>query len=529
MAFLWFPPRHLGGNYCVFPSVLRQLENEEIREIPNRGRELMEIAGREVARHALSHFPDARDVLVFCGKGNNGGDGFVAAYYLQRCGLGVHLFIFGEPAESASDARFMFERVRSLPRTVIHTASDAGDILEWCRHRDILVIDAIFGTGYKPSHNPLMTRVYQCIAELSCPVLAVDMPSGIDAATGFRGSLEDEDPPRALMATETVTFGAPKIGQFVGEGPAYCGQLHCVDIGLRAMPSGDLRVRLLDDAYCERTLRAALRRSPDAHKGMCGHVVVVGGAESMPGACCMAARGALRAGCGLVTIAARAPLRAHDEIMVSSIAPTGTLELERFQGILAHADCLVVGPGLGRDDTARAIMEACQSFPGRIVLDADALWALSEQKYIFASPELYLTPHLGEAARLMGCTPREVARETVDVARTLAAHFSATVILKSHATVIASRASRVQPPRCALNPYPNPAVATAGAGDVLAGILAGILAQARGGACARWLDPFDVASLAVHLHSRAGREAARTRGDAVVASDILDNMTLATV
>lgn len=500
---------------------MRTWEKTEIDEIPERGRELMEIAGREVAMHAIHRYPDTAEALIFCGPGNNGGDALVAAYYLERSGIQIHIFAFDEEVVKTPDAKYMFERVCSFSRTILKDNSDVGAILEWTRRRNVIVIDGIYGTGYKPSHNGLMSRVYQCIMELSCPVISIDIPSGIDANTGFRGSIQDEAPPRALKATDTITFGAPKFGHFFGDGSSHCGELHCVDIGLRPWPGKGIRSLILSDTWCQSHLWKDFSRSQDTHKGKCGHVVVIGGDATMPGASCLAARAALRAGCGLATIAAKVPMRAPDEIMVSGILnEEGKLALDRLDDLLERADCIVLGPGLGRDDNTLAILEHCALKSKRMILDADGLWALAKLKMQFKNCEMYATPHPGEAAALCDASSRDILFNPIEHARQIAENYGVTAILKFHTTVIASK--RAGHFRFGLLPYPNPAIASAGSGDVLSGILAGILAQSRAGAVSRWFDAFEVAAMAVHAHSLAGRKAAQIHGNSLMASNIIE-------
>lgn len=528
MAFSWHTPKHYDGNYCVTPTDMRAWEAAEIAEIPNRGRELMEIAGRSVAMYILEHYPETHDALVFCGQGNNGGDALVAAWYLERCGIQVHLFAFDDAVVKTPDAQTMFERVKHIPRTILRHTADAGRILEWTRRRDILVIDGIFGTGYRPSHSTLMTRVFQCIAELTCPIVSIDMPSGIDAKTGYRGTLEDESPPKALIATDTITFGAPKFGHFTGDGPTHCGHLHCIDIGLRAWHGDTPRCLILGDDYCACKYWKETQRSLDIHKGKCGHVLVIGGAPNMPGAACLAARAALRSGAGLVTIAAKYPMQAPDEIMVAPIlTPEKTLDTQALQALMERADTLVVGPGLGRDDITVQIVQMCLNIEkARLILDADALWALPQASLSCNKcSEVFLTPHPAEAARLCQVLTREILFDPVKYARQIAEQYSATCIIKAHTTIIATKPGRSQSNgKLGLLPYPNPALASAGMGDVLAGILGGLLAQARCGAWTKWFDAFDIAAMSVNAHSKAGRKATQTRHNATCAGDLIQNL-----
>ena len=524
MAFYYLPARHAEGHYCVSPSQMRAWEGAEIDARPGRGHELMEIAGREVAQYILATYPETEDVLVFCGPGNNGGDSLVAARYLERAGLGVHLFVFEDAVVHSKDALSMFELVRHLPRVVLREPSDISRILDWDRRRNILVIDGIFGIGYHPSHHMLMSRVIQSIAHLSCPVVSIDIPTGIDARTGYRGAIDDESPPRAIQATDTITFESPKIGHFFGDGPSYCGRLKCVDIGLNPWKATELRSLILTDDYCESHYMRDLTRQLDVHKGRCGHVIVVGGAENMTGAPCLAAMAAIRAGCGLVTLAVRQKVQAPYEIMTQVLeTPEHTLDEQALTSLFSRVDCLVVGPGLGRDDLAKQIVRLCAQFKGRLVLDADALWALSEGENLeIKASECLITPHPAEAARLCHVETRKILFDPIAYAHQLCGDYGVTTILKSHATLVANLRSGHL--RTGILPYPNPALATAGVGDVLAGMVGGFLAQARCGAFQRWFDTFEVASLSVYRHSLAGRRATERHGYGLCARDLLDNL-----
>ncbi len=516
MAFSWNVPLHIDGNACVHPDDMRAWEAAEIRRRPEAGLAMMEVAGREVALAALRYHPST--VLVFCGPGNNGGDGLVAAHYLRHTGCEVRLFGFDDAFVKSPDAKAVFARVQDLPRVILRDLNDVTAIPAWKDHRELLVIDAIFGTGYRPSHNPLMTRVYQCIEGLNCPILSVDIASGLDAATGFRGTAEDQAPPRALHATETITFGAPKFGHFCGDGPQYTGRLTCVDIGLGPWSGNGLRRVILGDAYVARKWPA--HRAINVHKGQCGHVLVLGGSDEMPGAPTLAARAALRAGAGLVTLASPVRLTPPDEIMRVQVAENGVLNFDKLDAALARADVVLVGPGLGRSDSTLALVRHLTTYAKSLVLDADALWALAElgADTRFAACDVFLTPHPGEAARLAGVSVAEVTRDPGRIALSLAQTYRANVILKSHVTHIAT-----PKPTLALLPYPNAAMASAGIGDVLGGILAAIAAQARGGAFDTWPDACGIASIAVSWHSRAGREIAKTR-TSLTASDLIDQL-----
>ncbi|MBQ4359859.1 MAG: NAD(P)H-hydrate epimerase [Proteobacteria bacterium] len=548
MAFSYHVPRHVDGNYCVSPDDMRAWEGAEIEAIPNRGRELMEIAGRSVAMCVLERYPETREVLIFCGPGNNGGDGYVAAWYLSRSGISVKLFSFEGEDKRGDDARYMQGRVRELPSVVIASDADFEGVLSYRDRRGVVVIDAIYGTGFKDGVDPLVAGVCDVIARLGCPVVSVDVPSGIDAHTGRRGiyskEIEADGIARAVTASDTVTFGAPKLGHFLGDGPACCGNLWCADIGLQAYPQDRMRMAILSDEWCARAYWQDFERQISAHKGRCGHVGVVGGHARMPGASSLCGRAALASGAGLVSIGARAAYRAPDELMVDALCSEDCLKGDALAEFISRVDCLVVGPGLGRGGTGLEIVERCASFGGPLVLDADALWAAAALELSFDRDDVFMTPHIGEAAKLLGVTGEEISLNPARYARDIAERFGATVILKSHATVIAQMPRletgvlktpeggleivpvRKGEPRLGILPYPNAAIATAGAGDVLAGILGGLLGQCRCGAVGRHYDAFEIAAMAVNAHSAAGRRAAERRGNSACASDIIAEIRL---
>ncbi|MBQ1266709.1 MAG: NAD(P)H-hydrate dehydratase [Proteobacteria bacterium] len=515
MAFCWKSPLHPDGNACVHPDDMKVWEASEIRRRPEAGQAMMEVAGREVAMAALRYHP--KTVLVFCGTGNNGGDGLVAAHYLRNAECDVHIFAFHDAVVKTPDALAVFGRVQDIHRMVLHEPNDACDILNWKDQRDLLVVDAIFGTGYRPSHSVLMTRVYQAIEELNCPILSVDIASGIDASNGFRGSAEDKSPPRALHATETVTFGSPKIGHFCGEGPEHTGILSCVDIGLGPWPNTGMRRTILCDDYVRN--RWPVERRHDVHKGTCGHVVVVGGSEEMPGAAVLASLSALHAGAGLVTLASLSKIDSPAEIMRAHLK-VGLDAESTFGALFDKATVMLVGPGLAQNEETLSIVRQVTSYTKTLILDAGALWALGQYETVptFACSDLFLTPHIGEAARLLGLSNDVLSRDPGRYALELAQKYRANVILKSHVTHIAT-----PKPSLAILPYPNPAMASAGIGDVLAGILAAVASQARGNAFVRWLDVAGIAAVAVSTHSKAGRRVAEHHS-VVTANELISHI-----
>ena len=450
---------------------------------------LVERAGRAVAAHAQKMLGGSygRRVVVVCGKGNNGADGVVAARELRGRGIGVDVYALSNGVEASA-------LTRSLRRA----------------H---LVIDAMFGTGFRGGLTGDGALVADAFTESELPVLAVDIPSGVDGTTGEIATV-------AVRARETVCFAARKPGLLFEPGRAHAGRVLVVDIGI---PVGMVRLNVLDVADL-----ALPRRLPTDHKWSAG-LLVVGGSTGMVGAPLMAARAAARAGAGMVVCGlpgrAAAAQASGEEIVTRALpaTPEGALDADAADEVLkdiARFRALALGPGLGRDDTTQhAVRRLVAECARPIVVDADALNALAadptafENRYRAGHPSAIVTPHAGEYARLAG---HDVGPDRVAAARELASRLHVTVLLKGPGTVVAAPDGEA-----VVNTTDSSALATAGTGDVLTGIIGGLLAHG--------VDPLRAAATGAYVHGRAAIAAGT--GDELVAGDLVAALprTLATL
>ena len=500
---------------------------EEMRRADRRATErygvssllLMENAGRGAA-DALERVlgPVAgRRVAVVCGKGNNGGDGFVVARHLLGRGAQVATWLVGRADEVQGDARANLDALRRAGETVAEAPDPAGAAFGPLR-RDLteaaVVVDALLGTGVRGAATGAIAAAIAAINDAGRPVCALDLPSGLPS---------DGEPPAGpvVRARLTVTFGLPKLGLLLSTGAADAGQMEIADLGVpRAWLAEGIRAGLLEPA----DVRTVLPRRPlDAHKGRYGHLLVVAGSVGKTGAAALACLGALRAGTGLVTCAvpgSQQPVVAAllSEAMTEPLPETAARTLsakavERVLELAGRMDALALGPGVGLDPETQSAVQALVREAGRpTVVDADALTALTGRLGLCrdaAGPRL-LTPHPGEAARLLGCDITAVQADRIGSARRLAAESGAIVALKGARTVVADPDGEV-----AVNPTGNPGMATGGTGDVLTGITGGLLAQG--------VAPGRALRAAVYLHGLAGDVAAAARGEAgLVAGDVAD-------
>ncbi len=475
--------------------------------------ELMERAGLAVAQEAwlaLGLTPGRR-VLVLVGPGNNGGDGLVAARYLAEWEADVAAYVVASRPETDTN----LARARDTGVRIMTAADDASySQLESELYAADLVIDAILGIGrHRPIAGPLaevLSRLERARATPRHPqVVAVDLPTGVDADTGAAD-------PVAVRADITVTFGLAKLGLYTLPGAGYAGNVQVVDIGL-PQDAPDL-AELLSSPWVRDRLPA---RSKSGNKGTFGRVLVVAGSDDYVGAARLAATACYRIGAGLTTLACTPRLR---QMIAPALAEATYLILDDDAAIAAHqildvlpqCDALLIGPGLGNNPrTARIIPEVLAHAPDAtraILVDADALNVLSRIDNWSATVRrpAVLTPHPGEMARLLSCSVQDIQRDRVAAATRTAADWQHVVVLKGAHTVIAAPDGRA-----CISPHANPILATAGTGDVLAGAIAGLIAQG--------MDPFEAACAGVYLHGSAAELVAEDLGDrGMLASDLLD-------
>ena len=466
---------------------------------------LMDRAGRAVARAAIemAGVRYGTKAVVVCGKGNNGGDGFAAARVLSAEGVGVTCMTVGDATGARGAAKEHLDRLRrSGGRTVAFDASALEDA-------DV-VIDAIFGTGFRGAAEGEAAAAIESINACDAEIIAVDIPSGIDGATGAaRGPTVDAD--------LTITMAAMKVGLAVGDGATRAGVVEVADIGIQ-VPSG-VGLEMVQTSDVAASLP---EREQDAHKRSSGTVAVLAGWEQMTGAALLTVRGGFRMGAGFANLGCVEAVRAvaaarlpEALVQVVSDGPVlGPESLERFKSVLEKATALVVGPGIATGPEQRQLVERImREVELPVVSDADALNVVAEDPEVLAEREapLILTPHPAELGRLLGRSPSDVQKDRIGAAREAADRFGCVVVLKGFRTLIAA------PGRCVVNPTGGPELATAGTGDVLAGAI-GALAGAG-------LDPFDAAWAAVFVHGVAGALAASDAGEGgVVAWDVAERL-----
>jgi len=499
---------------------MRRVDARAMAELGIPGPTLMENAGRGAAEALLAALPEgglrARGlrVAIVCGRGGNGGDGFVVARRLKRAGARPDVLMVCAPEALRGDAAIKFAEMRraGIAARVVDDATAADVALR----RSQLIVDALLGTGVRGAPAPLVAGLIEAINASGRPVVALDLPSGLPA---------DGEPPMApvVRAWLTPTFAAPKLGLVIGVGPELAGRVVVVPIGVpEPEVARDARTFLLEAADVAPLFPP---RPRETHKGSYGHLLVVAGSVGKTGAAALCARAALRAGVGLVTVgtavSAQPTVAALSlEAMTEPLPETAarSLGMKAREPILALAQtraAVAVGPGLGLDDETRALARVLVStLPRPMVVDADALTALVDHLDTLrtAGGARVLTPHPGEMARLLGAAVGDVQRDRVGVARGFAVSHGVHLVLKGAGTLIAGPDGRVL-----VNPTGNPGMATGGTGDVLTGILGALLA--------RGIDAAQAAPAAVYLHGLAGDVAAERRGqEALIASDVIESL-----
>lgn len=481
---------------------------------------LMERAGSGAAEIVRERFPHVRKtgVVVVVGKGNNGGDGFVLARALKRHRIRCEIVLTVPRSDITGTARAkMLAWQRSGGRTHAATATNLGALPRSFRWAGC-VVDAVFGTGIRGEVTGVPAEVINLVNASGLPTVALDIPSGLDADRGVPLGV-------AIQAELTVAFAAPKLGTIVFPGARYAGALAVVDIG---MPAEAIEAVAPTMAAVDATAASTLMwpRDPEGHKGTHGHVAIIAGARGKTGAAVLAARGAARAGAGLVTVGC--PARVQPEVAARLLEEMtrplpddidGGFAFEDaapYMAAIAGKDAVLAGPGMGVSPDGRALVRwLVEHTRVPLVLDADALSCLATDgapASIRRNAALILTPHPGEMARLCGRTTSEVQDDRLAVARMVAAERGAVVVLKGARTITATPDGRVW-----INLSGNPGLGSGGTGDVLGGIIVSLLAQGH---------PADEAArLGVFLHGAAADEVAARRGSiGMIASDVIDGL-----
>ena len=453
------------------------------------GFELMQRAARGAWRALRRQWPQADQMTVLAGHGNNAGDGYLIAALAQRAGWSVKVLAVGAVDRLSGDAAAALAEAQAARVDIQLWSADAI--------REGVLVDALLGTGLKDAVRAPYAEAIDAINASGLPVLAVDIPSGLCADTGQVLGC-------AVKAHLTVTFIGLKFGLFTGQAADIVGQVVFDD--LQAEPS----IVAVQPALAVRMTTAILprpaARAKTAHKGMFGRVLVIGGDHGTGGATLMTAQAALRSGAGMVSLATRAEHVAAAITRLPEVMTQGVHSSNQLLNPLGKADVVVIGPGLGQAAWGRSLLSIAATGTQTQVWDADALNQLAEGKVSLPAGSI-ITPHPGEAARLLGISTAQVQADRAHAARALAKKYSTTCVLKGAGSLIASPEGRL-----ALCDRGHPAMATAGLGDVLAGLLGALLAQG--------LAPYDAACLGVWLHASAGEQQG-SEGRGLVATDLI--------
>lgn len=454
--------------------------------------ELMSQAGTEAFFFIMRKYPNVRHIALFCGAGNNAGDGYVLARLAHEHGLSVVVY--------------QCKALEDLPVTARHAALLALAAGVECQPADEpidsdaeLIVDALLGIGLKgPVHGIIASAIHQ-INSSGLPVVSLDIPSGLNADTGQVENF-------CVKATATITFIALKAGMFTLDGPDYCGEIESRQLQLEALVNKlNPYASILDEASLPLPL---VSRKKNSHKGDYGHVLVIGGGPGMPGAVSLVAKAALRTGAGAVTVATWPDHVTGASSFIPEAMIWGVKTPKDLEPLLAKATVCVIGPGLGESDWAKALFLAAITSQLPMVIDASALRLLAEHPQ--TDDNWVLTPHPGEAGSLLSCSSKTIQTDRYQAAQTIQQQYGGVVVLKGTGTIIQTEDHT--PFVCTKG---NPGMSSAGMGDVLSGIIAGF--------CAQGLTLTDAAKLGVWVHAVAGDHVAQKVGAVgLLASDLLD-------
>ncbi|MBI4778654.1 NAD(P)H-hydrate dehydratase [Candidatus Desantisbacteria bacterium] len=458
-------------------------------------------------------------IAVLCGSGNNGGDGFVVARHLFNHGARVKIYLLVPEEKVKGDARINLEAARGfgVPIQIITSCNELNALTLELKHAR-LIVDALLGTGASGDVKGLFAEIIDIVNTLDIPVIAIDIPSGLDANTGM--SLG-----HTVRATMTVTFGLPKLGLVMSPGIEYTGKLLVANISFpqSLLEQENIRINLLtsEDMACY------IPHHPvDAHKGLCGKAFILAGSTGMTGAAALCSESALRIGSGLVTLGIPESLNHLMEVKLTEVMTMplpqtflSTFSQQGYEKIMSFCedmDIVALGPGIGRDeDTKRLVQRLILHLRTPMVIDADALFAIALQTDILKhkNAPAVITPHPGEMAYLIGCTVKDVLDNRIDIVQKFAEEHDTTVVLKGARTIIADPSGHIW-----INPTGNCGMATAGCGDVLTGMISGLIAQG--------LSVPEAARLGVFLHGLAGDIKAEEKGMlSLIASDVLGGVS----
>jgi len=504
----------------VTADEMRKIDGITIKKfVP--GIDLMESAGSGVAGAIAARWERRKGahVVVVCGKGNNGGDGFVIARLLKKQGYGVKTFLVGKARDLKGDALANYRKCKNLKMNVVEIAAGNLKDLEKALAGAYVVVDAVFGTGFSGVPKGVMAGAIEAINEADAPVVAVDIASGVDATTG--------EALLAVAADLTVTMALPKRGHVLHPGRALTGELNVIDIGIPmdVVAENDPGVYFMQP---EDIVGALPVRPPDAHKRSCGAVAAVCGSIGLTGAAALTSVSALRAGAGLVTLAVPRSLNTIMEVKLTEVMTLPVAETRDFsfalkaaagiKKLIGQADAVAIGPGLSLNTETQQLVRRLVPRMGKpTVLDADGINAFAgkAKKLKHLDFPLVITPHAGELARLTGIDKSAIVMERIDAARYVATELGLVVVLKGAPTVVAEPQGGVF-----VNPTGNEGLATAGSGDVLTGVIAGFLAQG--------IDAIPAACCGAYVHGLAADMLRESMGHyGFLAGDVQDMIPMA--
>lgn len=471
---------------------IRACEQQATSVYPLDEHELMSRAGIEAFTYIKKLYPQVNHLAVFCGSGNNAGDGYEVARLAHEHGLTVIIYQCKALADLPSAAQ-------GAALMALEAGVECQSIDEPLDSEVELIVDALLGIGLKgPVHGLIASAINQINAS-GLPVVSLDIPSGLNADTGRVEQF-------CVKAETTLTFIALKSGMYTGDGPDYCGEIYCCPIQLNHCMEKQIPIATLLNS-ADLTFPPVLRKR-NTHKGNYGHVLVIGGGPGMPGAVGLAAKAALRAGAGAVTIATWPEYAKGASSLIPEAMIWGVSSANDLQPLLARATVCIIGPGLGDSDWAVNLYLAAITSQLPMVIDASALRLLAEHPQV--DDNWILTPHPGEAAALLSCSTEQIQNDRYQSALTIQKHYGGIVVLKGTGSIIQTTEKNAF-----VCTEGNPAMASAGMGDVLSGIIAGL--------CAQGLPLADAALLGVYAHALAGDKMAQRFGGAgLLASDLLD-------
>jgi hydroxyethylthiazole kinase-like uncharacterized protein yjeF len=476
---------------------IRQLEKLSIETFGIAESELMERAGKAAFECLKLYWPESNNIFVLCGAGNNGGDGYVLARLAQQSGINVVVRYVGELEKLSTTAKQAHDLCQQAKVDIAPYSVEESLEAE-------LIVDALLGIGLTGEVKGVYREVIERVNQTEYPVFSLDVPSGIDADTG--AVLGD-----AILADVTMTFIGLKQGLLTGRAVTHCGelQLNSLDLTMEQHAQVDVSAEMIDGLSLPKLLPP---RPKDSNKGDYGHVLVLGGNHGMGGAARMAGEAAARTGSGLTSVVMQSEYVGEVAAVRPELMCHTATSPKELKSLLDKATVLVIGAGLGQDKWAQMLFDAAMQTSLPMVIDADALYFASKQG--IKSDSWILTPHPGEAARLLGCTTTEIQADRFSAAKAIVKQYGGVVVLKGAGTLVQSDEAGVA--ICAAG---NPGMASGGMGDVLGGVIGGLLAQG--------LSLTDAARLGVWVHATAGDNVAAVQGErGLLATDLMAEIML---